>query len=93
MVQYYQIRMSAEWASEKKIAAYPRSKEMTEMLRKQVFAEQLAEGKEYTIGEFHDENKKDVTPNMKGWGPAITSSNIKRCQLLCECSRLPMSWI
>ena len=42
------------------------------MLRKQVFAEQLTAGKEYTIEKFRDEkevmpNMKEVVPNTKGW--------------------------
>ena len=57
-----------EWVNEKNLQLSQEAKEVTEMLRKQVFAEHWTEGKEYTIGEFRDENQKEVMPNMKGWG-------------------------
>ena len=70
--------IKSEWANEKNLQLSQEAKEVTEMLRKQVFAEQLTAGKECTIGKFRDENQKEVMPNMKGWGePTITSSNIK----------------
>ena len=61
-------KIKEEWANGKHLQLSQEAKEVTEMLRKQVFAEQLTEGKEYTIGEFRGENQEKVMPNMKGFG-------------------------
>ena len=65
--------IKSEWANEKNLQLSQEAKEVTEMLRKQVFAEQLTAGKEYTIGKFRDQkevmpNMKEVMPNTQGWG-------------------------
>ena len=60
--------IKSEWVNEENLQLSKEAKAVTKMLRKEVFAEQLTEGKEYTIGEFRGENLKVVMPNMKGWG-------------------------
>ena len=71
--------IKSEWANEKDLQLSQEAKDATEILHEQTFTQQLTQANEYTIGDFRDENEKEVMPSMKGWG---TSYHLKQYRTL-----------
>ena len=78
--------IKAEWVSEKHAQLSQEAKEVTEMLRKQIFTNEMARAGDYAVGEVYGASEEEVATIAKGGGTSHCLAEYQTV-LIPGCSR------